>query len=155
MLFAFLIALFVCAMAYVFDFLDVLLMILACLVLIFIGLAPIVAPLLVAIGAPAALCTAIATVAALGWPVCLAMGIGLAYLIEPEFTTSLITKIGEVAVAVGEVIASTAGGVVSSFLSSPGGLIILGFGAYLLFGMLSDDDESKTITVAGPVAEGA
>lgn len=106
----------------------------------------------------------VTSVAALGipWYVATAAGLGLGYLLWPDATIELISDIGTVAETVGTTVAGVIGtagsALVGSFLTGPGGLILLGCAAFFLLRgserkeKTKDDGESYDPTVAPATA---
>lgn len=83
----------------------------------------------------------VASLATIPWWVGAVVGVGLAYLIDPDTTKEIISDAGEIVKEVGSVVADATSSVVGSFLSSPLGLVAAGFGLFWLFGRREDDDK--------------
>lgn len=90
-------------------------------------------------GAPAAITSLLANAP---WWLGAAVGVGLAYVIDPETTTEIITDVANAAGALGSAAASAAADVVGTFLSSPVGIGLLAFGAWFFF--FRDDKEVRS-----------
>jgi len=75
-----------------------------------------------------------------------ALCLGLAFLINPTESTAIIAKVGQIAGTIVSAIVTAAAGIAgsaaSSFLSSPFGLVLLGVGAFMLFGRHDDGNRS-------------
>lgn len=83
--------------------------------------------------------TTIAGLAGIPWWGAAAIGVGLAYLVDPATTTELISDIGSLAGDVAQVAAEVVGDVAGSVLSNLWPLL-LGIGAFLLL----TDDKGRT-----------
>lgn len=116
----------------------------------------------------------VTSIAAMGipWYVAAAVGLGLGYLVWPEATSEMIGAIGDVASKVGSEIADVVGGTAStllgSFLTGPGGLLLLGGLALWFFTRSGDRSPGVSATtepnneapqsldpLTGPAAAGA
>lgn len=124
---------------------------LAVLAIVFIAFAPYLAPLIAAWTMPAWLAwlpAVVTAIAELGPIACAIGGLGLAYIIDPDTTSGVVTGAAElVGSAVGTVAGAVVAGTAAALSSSP--LVWLAGAALIAYFLLSDDgdkQESRTAT---------
>lgn len=76
------------------------------------------------------------------WYEVLALGFGVLSAIDPELASQILENVGEVIGTGGEIIGDTIGQTLGAFLSSSGGLMLLG-GVALFFLLSRDSKESE------------
>lgn len=123
--------------------LDISALIAVCLI-VMICFAPMWAAVFQTMTVPAWLGAAVTSLATLGWPTCMALGLGMAYLVDPETGTQVVEAFGELAGDLAMVATDIIGDVTGSLLSSPLGLLAVGALVWFLWPS-SDDEERKHV----------